>query len=156
MIYHFKDIESGQIAEGYTVLDINDHKAEILPLKAIKIINNKPVIYEVEDAPALLLAEKHGGELLTGQGKPPADPAKYKTEQVGKVEALRIAAEAAIQKQNQSTLTDYIEAGSITTADAPRLTDPVAEQQQETARRISYGPKKPDHQALPVPPGEEL
>jgi len=47
MIYHFKHIENGQIAEGYTVLDINDHEAEAAN----------------DDAEAILLAEKNGGEL---------------------------------------------------------------------------------------------
>ena len=114
MIYHFKEIKSGQIAEGYTVLDINDHQAE----------------FANDDEPALLLAEKHGGELLTQQGKPPKDAEKYKAEQIGDQVALRIAAEAAIQKQNQSQLTQSVQSGELSTEDAPRLTDPVAEQQQ--------------------------
>lgn len=130
MIYHFKDIESGQIAEGYTVLDINDHKAEVTN----------------DDAPALLLAEKHGGELHTSQGKPPKDADKYRSEQVGKIEALRIAAEAAIQKQNQADLTKAVQSGELPAEDAPRLTDPVAEQQQRTALATPLPPKKPDQE----------
>ncbi len=108
MIYHFKDIENGQIAVGYTVLDINDHEAEI---------GN-------DDAPALLLAEKHGGELLTKQGKAPKDPVKYRTEQV---EAARLQAE----KSDKSALTKAVESGELPTAEAPASTDPVARQQQE-------------------------
>jgi hypothetical protein len=128
MIYHFKDIQSGQIVEGYTILDINDHQAEVAN----------------DNAPALLLAEKHGGELFTLQGKPPKDAEKYRAEQVGTNEELRTLAEAAIQKQNQSTLTDDIETGKTGTAEAPRLTDPVAEQQQAAALRTPVEPKKPD------------
>lgn len=146
MIYHFKDIESGQIAEGYTVLDIEDHKAEILPEKAIKIVNNKPVVYEVENAAAILLAEKHGGELHTSQGKPPKDAEKYRAEQVGTEAELRIAAEAAIQKQNQSQLTKDVQSAELPAEDAPRLTDPVAEQQQRTALITPLPPKKPDQE----------
>jgi hypothetical protein len=130
MIYHFKEIESGQIVEGYTILDINDHQAEIAN----------------DNAPALLLAEKHGGELFTLQGKPPADPAKYKAEQVGGADALRLANEAAVQKLNQSTLTKDIEAGTLATDDAPAKTDPVARQQQATALRTPVEPKKPDEE----------
>jgi len=48
MKYHFTNIENGQIAEGYVVIDINGHEAEV---------GN-------DDAPAILLAEKHGGEIL--------------------------------------------------------------------------------------------
>jgi hypothetical protein len=123
MIYHFELIENGQIAEGYTILDINDHQAEI----------------SNDDAPALLLAEKHGGELLTLQGKLPKDAAKYKAEhfakysqgsQLGGAEALRLANEAAVQKQNQSDLTKAVESGALATPAAPALTDPVAKQQQ--------------------------
>ena len=130
MIYHFKDIQSGQIAEGYAILDINDHQAEVAN----------------DDAPALLLAEKHGGELMTHHGKPPKDVEKYKAEQVGDSAALRIAAEAAIQKQNQTDLTKAVESGAIQAEDAPRLTDPVAEQQQRTALLNPLAPKKPDQE----------
>jgi hypothetical protein len=128
MIYHFKHITNGQIVEGYTLIDINNNEAEIAN----------------DNAPALLLAEKHGGELLTLAGKPPKDAEKYKTEQVGKTEALRITAEAAIQKQNQADLTKAVQSGELAAEDAPRLTDPVAEQQQATALRTPVEPKKPD------------
>jgi hypothetical protein len=49
MRYYFKDIENGQICEGYTVIDIADHEAEIT------------------DEVAILLAEKNGGELAESQ-----------------------------------------------------------------------------------------
>lgn len=62
MKYHFKNIADGQIAEGYVSLDITGHEAEVDPA----------------DAEAILLAEKHGGELVTQQGKPPANPEAYK------------------------------------------------------------------------------
>jgi len=74
MIYHFKDIENGQIKKSYTTLQIENHTVEIPPLQ--KIIDGQEVL--VEDVEAMLLAEKHGGELLTKQGKPPKDPEKYK------------------------------------------------------------------------------
>lgn len=64
--YHFKDIENGQIAEGYTVLQIVNHEAEV----------------SAADTEAMLLAEKYGGELVTQQGKLPANPDQYKSKAV--------------------------------------------------------------------------
>ena len=81
MIYHFKHIENGQIAEGYTVLDINDHEAEVAN----------------DDGPAILLAEKNGGELVTQHGKPP----KYKASLTGVAEVLEArAVEAKPETRN--------------------------------------------------------
>lgn len=45
MKYRFNEIENGTIEEGYTSIQIVNHKAEIV------------------DEAAILLAEKHGGEL---------------------------------------------------------------------------------------------
>jgi hypothetical protein len=50
MTYNFPKIDFGQISEGYTTINIIRHQAEI---------GN-------DDTEAILLAEKHGGELLTG------------------------------------------------------------------------------------------
>ena len=62
MKYHFPNIENGQIAEGYTVIDINNHEAEI---------GN-------DDTEAILLAEKNGGELVAkkAEAKAKADTKK--------------------------------------------------------------------------------
>ena len=49
MKYHFKHIENGQIKKGYTTLQIENHVVEVDPA----------------DTEAILLAEKHGGELAT-------------------------------------------------------------------------------------------
>ena len=49
MKYHFANIENGQIAKGYTVLQIENRTVEVDPA----------------DTEAILLAEKHGGELAT-------------------------------------------------------------------------------------------
>jgi hypothetical protein len=106
--YHFKDIENGQIAEGYTIIQIVDNEAEV----------------SAADEQAMMLAEKSGGELTTSQGKPPANPEKYAAERREK------AREQAV-KDNQSTLTKEVQSGDLTTPDAPRLTDPVARQQQQ-------------------------
>lgn len=62
MKYHFEAIENGQITEGYVTLQITNHEAEVDPA----------------NAEAILLAEKHGGELVTRQGTPPANPNSYK------------------------------------------------------------------------------
>jgi hypothetical protein len=59
MIYKFKTIENGQIAEGYCTIQISNFQAEIAN----------------DDAPAILLAEKHGGELV--------EPKKVKSEPKG-------------------------------------------------------------------------
>jgi len=48
MKYHFADIENGQIKKGYTTLQIENHTVEVDPA----------------DTEAILLAEKHGGELV--------------------------------------------------------------------------------------------
>ena len=74
MRYYFKHIENGQIAEGYTVIKINDHEAEV----------------DAADTEAMLLAEKHGGEIVTQQGKAPVNPEQYKakaTEKAAKIDA---------------------------------------------------------------------
>lgn len=106
--YHFKEIENGQIAEGYTILQINNHEAEV----------------SAADEQAMMLAEKHGGQLTTSQGKPPADPIKYAAER-------REKARAQAEELDKSALTKEVQSGELATADAPRLTDPVAKQQQE-------------------------
>ncbi len=61
MIYHFKQIENGQITDGYTVIQINKYEAEIT------------------DEAAILLAEKHGGELIPVEA--PARKRKSETEE---------------------------------------------------------------------------
>jgi len=48
MKYHFTNIENGQIKRGYTTLQIENHVVEVDPA----------------DTEAILLAEKHGGELV--------------------------------------------------------------------------------------------
>lgn len=63
MKYHFTDIQNGQIAAGYTVLQIANHEAEIAN----------------DDAEAILLAEKSGGQLV----EPPAKTKATKTEPKG-------------------------------------------------------------------------
>lgn len=53
--YVFKTIQNGQISDGYTVIQISNGEAEIAN----------------DDAAAILLAEKHGGELAPKKsGKP--------------------------------------------------------------------------------------
>ena len=74
MIYHFKHIENGQIAEGYTVLDINDHEAEVAN----------------DDGPAILLAEKNGGELVAQQGKTPMSARLNQSSLAGVVEVIEV------------------------------------------------------------------
>jgi hypothetical protein len=61
MTYNFPKIDFGQISEGYTTINIIRHQAEI---------GN-------DDAEAILLAEKHGGELVT-KAKPVTAPATGK------------------------------------------------------------------------------
>lgn len=106
--YHFKDIENGQIAEGYTVLQIANHEAEV----------------SAADEQAMLLAEKHGGEMTTGQGKVPVNPEQYAA-------MRREKALAQARELDKSALTKDVQSGELATPDAPRLTDPVAKQQQE-------------------------
>lgn len=57
MKYHFEHIENGQIAEGYAVINISGHEAEIAN----------------DDVEAILLAEKHGGELAVKAKQPKPD-----------------------------------------------------------------------------------
>lgn len=63
MKYHFLHIENGQIAEGYTAIDINDYEAEI---------GN-------DDAEAILLAGKNGGELAAKVTKLKVQGSEIKT-----------------------------------------------------------------------------
>lgn len=56
--YFFKNIQNGQITDGYTVIQIEDGTADIAN----------------DDAAAILLAEKRGGELAAKQ--PPKTPKK--------------------------------------------------------------------------------
>lgn len=62
MRYRFKDKESGQIAEGYTVLQIVNFECEVAN----------------DDTEAILLAEKSGGELVVE--KAPAKVLKETTD----------------------------------------------------------------------------
>jgi len=73
MRYRFKDRESGQIAEGYTVLQIIDFECEV----------------SNDDTEAILLAEKSGGELLTQAGKPPKHPEVYRANLVQEAEETK-------------------------------------------------------------------
>ena len=74
MIYHFKHIENGQITEGYVVIDINDRQAEI----------------DNGDGPAILLAEKNGGELVAQQGKTPMSARLNQSSLAGVVEVIEV------------------------------------------------------------------
>lgn len=47
--YRFENLQNGQLTEGYIVIDINDYEAEV----------------DAADTEAILLAEKHGGEIVT-------------------------------------------------------------------------------------------
>ena len=59
MKYHFADIENGQIKKGYTTLQIENHVVEVDPA----------------DTEAILLAEKHGGQLAVKvKAKQPPTP----------------------------------------------------------------------------------
>lgn len=53
MKYHFRNIENGQIADAYTVIQITNHEA----------------IVDAGDYPAILLAEKNGGEMVLKKAK---------------------------------------------------------------------------------------
>ena len=52
--YHFEEIENGQIQDGYTIVVIENHIAEI----------------SNDDVEAMLLAEKNGGVIEAVQDKP--------------------------------------------------------------------------------------
>ena len=62
MKYHFKDVQNGQIADAYTVIQITNHEAVI----------------DAGDYTSILLAEKHGGELVVKKAEKKAETQEAK------------------------------------------------------------------------------
>lgn len=64
MKYFFRDIKNGQIADAYTIIQITNHEA----------------VVDSGDYAALLLAEKHGGEMALKKAEVKAEAKKQEAQ----------------------------------------------------------------------------